>query len=207
MPSTLRSPGEVDDHAKKCNESRTGGLDQGVRTKVGSRAPASPPDEGLLPFTEFVGARSDKMLELAWLITRDAEDARDAVQDVLASLYPRWSRLPAGDEFEAYVYRSVVNACLRVLRRRGRSLPVAEPERLRSAPVIDDPSVEVGVRDQVWRLCGELEPRQRTAVILRFFADLSFAEIAAAIGCREATARSHVRRALARMRTHLEEER
>lgn len=168
---------------------------------------ASPPVDGLLPFAEFVGARGDQLLELAWLITRHPEDARDAVQDVLASFCPRWSRMPVGDEFEAYVYRSVVNACLRVIRRRERSLLVAEPERLLSAPVGGDPSVDVAARDEVWRLCGELAPRQRTAVILRFYADLSFADVAAAIGCREATARSHVRRALARMRTRLEEER
>lgn len=164
-------------------------------------------DDGRLPFAAFVGARGDQLLELAWLITRHPEDARDAVQDALAGLYPRWSRLPAGDEFEAYVYRSVVNACLRVIRLRRRSLPVAEPERLRSAPEVDDPSAAVAARDEVWRLCGELAPQQRTAVILRFFADLSFADIAAAIGCREATARSHVHRALARMRMRLEEER
>lgn len=167
---------------------------------------ASPPADGLLPFAEFVGARGDQMLELAWLITRHPEDARDAVQDVLAAFYPRWSTLPAGDEFEAYLYRSVVNACLRVIRRRDGSLLVADPERLRSAAVVVDPGAAIAAGDEVWRLCGELTPQQRTAVILRFYADLGFADIAAAIGCREATARSHVRRALARMRTRLEEE-
>ena len=169
--------------------------------------PASPPGNGPLPFADFVSARGDRLLELAWLITRHPEDARDAVQDALAGLYPHWSRLPAGDEFEAYLYRSVVNACLRVMRHRRRSLPVAEPERLRAAPVADDPGVAVAASDQVWRLCGELTPPQRTAVILRFFADLSFADIAAAIGCREATPRSHVTRAMARMRTRVEGER
>lgn len=168
---------------------------------------APPPDNDPLPFAEFVSIRGDRLLELAWLITRHTEDARDAVQDVLASLYPRWSRLPVGDEFEAYLYRSLVNACLRVIRRRRRWVPVAEPERLRSAPVVGDPSIEVVASDEVWRLCGDLTPPQRTAVILRFFADLSFADIAAVIGCREATARSHVNRAMVRMRTLVEEER
>lgn len=193
--------------ASNCNEALVRELDEGMRARVGVMATASPPDRGRLPFAEFVEARGDRMLEMAWLITRHPEDARDAVQDVLAALYPRWSTLPAGDEFEAYVYRCVVNACLRVIRRRRRSLPVAEPERLRSAPVVDDPGVVVAAGDEVWRLCGELAPRQRTAVILRFVADLSFADIAVALGCREATARSHVRRALARMRLRLEEER
>ena len=48
---------------------------------------------------------------MAWLVTRNSDDARDAVQDALAGLYRQWSRLPSGDEFEAYVHRTVVNAC------------------------------------------------------------------------------------------------
>jgi len=162
---------------------------------------------GRLPFEEFVGRRGDGLLELAWLITRHPEDARDAVQDALASLYPRWSHLPDGDEFEAYLYRTVVNACLSVIRRRPRALAVAEPERLRSAPTTEDPGIRVSAADQVWRLCGKLPARQRAAVILRFRQDLSFAEIAHVLGCREATARSHIHRALATMRSQLEGDR
>lgn len=155
-------------------------------------------------FTAFVTERGDRLLELAWLVTRHREDARDAVQDAFAGLYARWSRLPSGDEFDAYVHRTVVNACLAVIRRRPRSLPVAEPDRLRAAPVVDDPTTAVDDADEVWRLCGELAPVQRTAVVLRFYGDLSFAETAAALGCREATARSHVHRATAVLRSRTE---
>jgi len=166
--------------------------------------PATSAEGGRLSFEEFVGRRGDRLLELAWLVTRHPEDARDAVQDALAGLYPRWSRLPAGDEFEAYVYRTVVNACLRVIRRRPRTLAVAEPERLRSAPTADDPGVLVAAADEVWRLCGLLPAQQRAAVILRFHHDLSFAQIAGVLGCREATARSHIHRAMATLRTRME---
>lgn len=161
---------------------------------------------GRLPFEEFVRVRGDRLLDLAWLVTRHPEDSRDAVQDALAELYPRWNRLPEGDAFEAYVYRSVVNACLGVIHRRPRSLAVAEPERLRSAPVTDDPAAAVSDADQVWRLCGQLPPTQRAAVVLRYFEDLSFAEIAETLGCREATSRSHVHRAMVSLRTQLEGE-
>jgi RNA polymerase sigma-70 factor (sigma-E family) len=168
--------------------------------------PAQSARDARWSFDEFVSVRGDRLLELAWLVTRHPEDARDAVQDALASLYPRWSRLPVGDEFEAYVYRCLVNACLRVIRRRPRTLAVAEPERLRSAPTAADPGVAVAAADQVWRLCGELPARQRAAVILRFHHDLSFAQIASTLGCREATARSHIHRALAALRARLEDE-
>ena len=161
-------------------------------------------EAGHASFTEFVRTRSDRFGDLAWLITRNAEDARDAVQDAFVGLYRRWDDLPTGNEFEAYVHRTVVNACLGVIRRRPRSLPVAEPERLRSAPVSPDAADALAASDEVWRLCGELKPVQRTAVVLRFYADLDYADIADALGCAEATARSHVHRATRQLRSRLD---
>ena len=156
-------------------------------------------------FEDFVVVRSRRLLELAWLITRNPEDARDAVQDALVGLYRRWDALPSGDEFEAYVHRTVVNACLAVLRRRPRWLPVARPEQLRAAPVGEDFADRVGTSSVVWQLCGELRPAQRAAVVLRFWSDASYAEIAGALGCTETTARSHVHRAIAALRSRLAE--
>lgn len=158
---------------------------------------------GELSFAEFVRARNDRLLDLAWLVTRSTEDARDAVQDALTGLYRNWERLPAGDEFEAYVHRSVVNACLRVIRRRPRWLSVPEPEQLRSAPAAADAADALATSDELWRLCGELTAVQRAAVVLRFWSDCSYAEIGSALGCTEATARSHVHRATARLRTRM----
>jgi hypothetical protein len=69
--------------------------------------------EAGVSFDSYVRARSGGLMRLAWLITRDWDDAHDAVQDSFAALYPRWSRLPAdADRREAYVSRCVVNACL-----------------------------------------------------------------------------------------------
>ena len=155
-------------------------------------------------FDSYVRARSAGLLRLAWLITRDWEDARDAVQDAFASLYPRWSRLPDGDRFEAYVSRCVVNACLAVIRRR-RADPVPDTAVLAEAPVTSDAAAQVVEADRLWRLCGQLPGVQRAAVVLRFYRDLSYAEVAEVLGCREATARSHVHRAVAAMRKQMEE--
>lgn len=154
-------------------------------------------------FDDYVRARSDRLIRLAWLITRHWEDARDAVQDALAALYPRWDRLPGGDRRDAYVHRTVVNACLAVIRRR-RVQPVPDPTALAGAPVAADPSGALAEADAAWRLCAELPPAQRAAVVLRFYDDCSFGQIAEALGCREATARSHVHRALAALRSRLQ---
>ncbi len=154
-------------------------------------------------FEKFVEVRSERMLATAWLITRNGEDARDAVQDALTGLFRRWTDLPGGDELDAYVHRTLVNASLRVIRRRGHWLYLADPASLRAAPHVPDASDRVGDADLVWRLCGELRPNQRAAVVLRFYQDLTFAQIAEALGCREATARSHVNRALRQLRARL----
>lgn len=154
-------------------------------------------------FAAFARARGDRMLRIAWLITRHREDARDAVQDALLGLYRSRHRLPDGDALEAYVHRSVTNAALRVVGRRPTTLPLAEPDRLPgSSP---DAAADWVETETVWHLCGDLTPTQRAAVVLRFFADLPFAEVADALGCAEATARSHVHRALATLRARLQE--
>ncbi len=156
-------------------------------------------------FAGFIRLRSDKLLRLAFLVTGNFDDARDAVQDALEGVLPRWGRLADSEKRDAYVHRCVVNACLAIIRRRGRSRPTAEPQLLPQAKVQADPAWAIANADEAWRLCTSLPPQQRAAVVLRFYQDLSFAEIGAALGCPESTARSHVHRALAEMRTRLEE--
>ncbi|MGC3994472.1 MAG: sigma-70 family RNA polymerase sigma factor [Propionicimonas sp.] len=171
----------------------------------GARAQAAVGVGGHPAFDVYVRERSEGLVRLAWLITRDGDDARDAVQDALTALYPRWTRLPADERLEAYVSRSVVNACLSVLRRR-RAVPVADPSRLADAPIGVDVSGRVVDADRVWRWCGELPAVQRAAVVLRFYRDLDYAGVAQVLGCREATARSHVHRAVAAMRARAKAE-
>ena len=67
-----------------------------------------------------------------------------------------------------------------------------------------DPAEQVSRTDAVWRVCEGLPPQQRAAVVLRYYEDLEYAEIAAILGVAEPTARSHVHRALAALRDELE---
>lgn len=152
------------------------------------------------PFEGYVRARTDALVGLAVLITRNWADAQDAVQDALAALYPRWHVLPPAEELDRYVNRAVVNACLKQLRRSRRTLPVAEVEWLPLPDEHADPTAEIVLAREAWSLCSQLRPVQRAAVALRFSQGLSYAEIAAILGCGEATARSHVRRAVTALR-------
>lgn len=154
-------------------------------------------------FEQYVAARSVALQRFAYLVCRNADDARDLVQDALAGLYPRWRKVSAQGNVDAYVRRSIVNASVSRWRRSGREVPVELPSDAAATP---DHAGGVADADVAWRLCGTLPPVQRAAVVLRFYDDLDYPAIAVILGCAEATARSHVHRALTRLRTTLSED-
>lgn len=159
-------------------------------------------DLGAETFDDYVRRQSVALQRFAYLITRNHEDARDCVQDALLGLFPRWESVSAGN-VDAYVRRSIVNASVSRWRRSGRTTPVPDPAVLRRAEPTSDPTDAFVDAEDAWALCGELPPTQRAAVVLRFYHDLSFAEIAEVLECPEATARSHCHRALTTLRTRL----
>lgn len=157
-----------------------------------------------LSYDEWVSARVPALIRFAYLVTGSQHAAEDAVQTALTSAYERWPRIQRADDPDAYVRRMVVNAHVSWWRRFGRR-ESAVPE-IRSLSVAPDPATRAAEDDAVWRACAGLGRTQRAAIVLRFFEDLEYAEIARILGCAEATARSHVHRALAVMRTELERE-
>lgn len=157
-------------------------------------------------FEEFVAARQLALQRFAYLITFDREDAHDAVQEAFAGLYRHWDRVSAQGDPEAYVRRSIVNAHVSQWRRRGSERVVGDP-RVFEAAAPGDLSQSVVDADTVARLFRRLDRRSRAVVIMRFWEGRSFAEIAAACGCAEATARSLLHRAVTLLRTELLEER
>lgn len=162
-----------------------------------------PADGAPATFEDYVATRSPALLRFAYLVTRNREDAHDAVQDALLGLYPRWQQVAGRGGVDAYVRRSVVNAAVSRWRRTRRTSPVADPTLGAKAPVTDDPADAIADADEALRLCAELPPTQRAVVVLRFYEDRSFAEIAQILGMPEATARSHVHRALTSLRGRL----
>ena len=162
------------------------------------------PEEGYESFDDFVRRRSVALQRFAYLVTHDREDALDCVQDALLGLLPRWDDVVADGNVDAYVNRSIVNASVSRWRKSGRVTPVAEPVAEWGRERTPDASVLVDDADEAWRLLETLGPVQRAAVVMRYYDDLPFSEIAVALGCTEATARSHVFRALASLRGRLD---
>jgi RNA polymerase sigma-70 factor (sigma-E family) len=148
-------------------------------------------------FREFVVARGPDLTRMATLLCRDRTDAEDLVQDTLASAYAGWRRIEATTSPEAYVRRMLVNRHVSWWRRhRGR----VEPRAAVPDTTTPDPTEATVTTDAVRRMLRGLPPRQRAAVVLRYYADCSDAQIAETLGCAEATVRSQISRALATLR-------
>ena len=151
-------------------------------------------------FREFVAGRSAALLRVAFLICGDAGLAEDLLQTALTRTYLAWRRLGGMVSVEAYARRVLVNTATSWWRRRWRAeRPTGVvPER----PVADRTDAYAD-RDEVWQLLQSLPARQRAVIVLRYYDDMSEAEIAAALELSIGTVKSHASRALATLRGRL----
>ncbi len=154
-------------------------------------------------FEDFVTAMSPRLFRAAYAITRDHHHAEDAVQVTLGKAYARWRRIVRTEQPEAYVRRMVVNEVLSWRRRRSSGeLPTAD------APDVATGSHESSVdeSDAMWQALGALPARQRAVVVLRYYEQLSEAEIAETLGVRPGTVKSQCSAALANLRRQWEQQ-
>ena len=157
-----------------------------------------------VPFADFVGRRRRDLLRFAMVLVGDAQRAEDLVGDVLAKAYEVWDRIGGLDHTHAYVRQMLVNEHLSWRNRLKRMTLHGDLEPF-TAPVPDVAGVHA-VRSELISRLRSLPRRQRAAVTLRYFEDLSHAEIADILGCSLGTVRSHISRALATLRVAMTEE-
>jgi RNA polymerase sigma-70 factor (sigma-E family) len=143
----------------------------------------------------------DQAFRLAYLLTADRELARDLAQDAFVRLTGRLLHLRRPGDFQAYLRTTVVNLANSHFRRRrverGYLRRQSELRQLRG----DDRDLEV--KDQLQRALLALPVRQRTAIVLRFYEDLSETQTAELMRCRTGTVRSLVSRGMQTLRTDL----
>jgi RNA polymerase sigma factor (sigma-70 family) len=150
-------------------------------------------------FDDFYRAHYESLVRLGYLLTLSEDVARDLVHDVFVRVYGRFNGL---EEPLPYLRRCVVNASRSWHRRRQ-----LEWSRSRSVEQAPDVTFEA---DELFDVLARLPSRQRAAIVLRFYEQMSDAEIAALLHCRPGTVASLVHRGCARLRTaisELEEER
>lgn len=147
--------------------------------------------------TAFVRARYGSLLRTAFLLCGDRGKAEDLVQTTLAKTVVAWSRLQRSDGVDHYVQRVLVNTF--VTSRRRRSWWEQPSGRLVESPARDE-YAGVEQRDLLRRALDGLPARQRAAVVLRFYEDLSERDTARALGCSVGTVKSLSSRGLRNLR-------
>ncbi|MFI0269193.1 SigE family RNA polymerase sigma factor [Streptomyces luteogriseus] len=149
-------------------------------------------------FDEFAAARWSTLLHVARLLTGgDRQRAEDLVQEALVKLWFAWPKI-ADQAPEAYVRTVLVRLAARSARRRWWGERPVEQLPDRAGPV--DVSSAVAERSRLEGALAQLSPKQRAAVVLRYYEDLPEAQVAQALGCPVGTARSHASRGIARLR-------
>ncbi|MGH9131061.1 MAG: SigE family RNA polymerase sigma factor [Acidimicrobiales bacterium] len=154
-------------------------------------------------FDHFVRASTDQLLGTGYLIVWDLYTAQDLVQETLVRVALRWGRVSRMEHPSAYARRVLVNLALDHQRRRARSKEDLGP--LSDDGTIDlvaagDPFGQVEDREVLLLVLARLPIRQRTTLVLRFWADLPDAEIAFAMGCSIGSVKSQASRGLDRLR-------
>lgn len=146
-------------------------------------------------FDNFVAARSPRLLRVAYLFTRDWSEAEDLLQTALVKAWFAWGRLD--DQPEAYVRKIIATTFISWRRRRWNSEVSHADVPEQSVP---DGTGAVEDRYGLWPALGRLPRRQRAVLVLRFFEDLTEAQVAAALGISIGTVKSQTSKALAKLR-------
>ena len=162
---------------------------------MGTRAASGDGDQA---FVAWASSRVARLHRVAYLMCGDWHAAEDVVQDALSGCAVHWRRIERMDNPDAYVHRALVNA-VRQQGRRGSGRE--QPRDYLPEAAVSDGADHRAQRDELLILLRGLPVRQRAAIVLRYFEQLSEAETADALGCSRGTVKSQTSRALARLRS------
>ena len=148
-------------------------------------------------FSDLVAARSPALLRTAYLVVGDHQLAQDLLQEALVKAYVAWPRLRDVTKAEAYVRRTIMTTAISWRRRRSfHERPIAAFPDAWDA----DQTERMVAHDVMWEHVCSLPPKQRAALVLRYYEDLSEADTAEALGCSVGTVKSQVSAALGKLR-------
>jgi len=154
----------------------------------------------VVAFTDFADTHAGGLFRTAYLVVGEHQLAQDLVQESLVKTYVAWSRIRDHGKAEAYARRVIVTTA--ISWRRRRSFHERPVDTLPETPT-SDPVEGVGWRDELWQALTSLPPRQRAAIVLRYYEDLSESQTAQVMGCSVGTVKSQVSTGLARLRAQV----
>ena len=150
-------------------------------------------------FVAFVRSSQTSLLRFGCLLAGDVHTAADLAQDALVEVGRRWSRVRWMDHPAAYAKRVMARRYAKQRHHAGREHLTDTPPDHRVSPFLEP------VRGSpMWQALAGLPPRQRAVLVLRYYEDMSEADIADALGCSRGTVKSQASRALATLRTRFD---
>ncbi len=144
-----------------------------------------------------------RLVRLAVLLLHDTAAAEDVVQDAFVAMHGSWRRLRDRDRADAYLRQAVVNGARSRLRHRA-VVETHRPDPPPTPPGPEQVALDTARRAEVMAALRRLPMRQREALVLRYYGELSEAEVADAMGISTGAVKSHVARGMAALRTTLE---
>jgi RNA polymerase sigma-70 factor (sigma-E family) len=173
-----------------------------ARSTAGAVAVAWDADQAV---TALYSAHYRSLVRLAALLVRDVATAEEVVQDAFVAMHGAWRRLREPEKALSYLRQSVVNRSRSVLRHRAVVEKYA-PKGLPDAPSAENGAIVELERSAVVKALSALPNRQREALVLRYYGDLSEAEIAQSMGISRGAVKSHTARGMAALRSVLEQQ-
>jgi RNA polymerase sigma-70 factor (sigma-E family) len=146
---------------------------------------------------ELYAAHAQRAGRLAYFLVGDTDLAQDLVQEAFLKVFARWGNLRDSHSFAAYLNRTIVNLAHKTHRRRGIERRYLEKQQGPEAVV---PHRDYETSDELWQRLQLLPKRQRTAIVLRYYEDLTEHQAAEVMGCSETAIASLVQRALGTLR-------
>jgi RNA polymerase sigma-70 factor (sigma-E family) len=152
-------------------------------------------------FEEYAATAWAPLFRSAYLLAGNHADAEDLAQQTLIKVHGSWAKVAASDSPHAYVRRILTNTFLSSRRSKARGLELLTDE----LPERRHDQGHGGPEDGwvLWPHVAGLPPQQRAVIVLRYYEDLSEAEIADVLGCSRGTVKSTAHRALKSLRAHL----
>ena len=174
-------------------------------------------------FRELFEAHKDRVWTVALRFTGDESAARDVTQQVFLKLFTSIAGFRHESNFKTWLYRMVANECMDEFRKRRRLIPLdfsrpasgadrdedsgrVEMEDWRQEPLQEERLAQLEVSEAVLAALTQLKPKLRMAIVLKYFEDLSYEQMAEALSCSMGTVASRLNRGhkeLARRLAHL----
>lgn len=151
-------------------------------------------------FSDLVKRHQRGMLRLSMRFMKDLDTAQDVVQDAFIKAYEKLNMFEGRSSFKSWLYQITINTARNKLRENRYDVSDIEDIQLSVAPIAEKQLVHEVVREMIQIQVDRLPFKQKTALVLRVYEDMSFSEIAEVMQCPYDTAKANYRHALLKLK-------